>query len=148
MTMQTEVQMRQVGAKIRRLRQERDWTGAQLAVYAGMAPSAISQIETGRRSPNAGSLEKIARSLQVEVVDLFETEEYGAILKEKGFPREQIAAWLAHDAGDKEFIARELEKMSEQDFRKKLLAEPPLRRIRDYYRDNDTGASTPRSKPA
>jgi transcriptional regulator with XRE-family HTH domain len=63
--------MREVGAEIRRLRQARGWTGAQLAVYAGMAPSAISQIETGRRSPNSGSLEKIAAALAVEVVDLF-----------------------------------------------------------------------------
>jgi transcriptional regulator with XRE-family HTH domain len=63
--------MREVGAEIRRLRQARGWTGAQLAVYAGMAPSAISQIETGRRSPNAGSLEKIATALEVAVVDLF-----------------------------------------------------------------------------
>jgi transcriptional regulator with XRE-family HTH domain len=63
--------MTEVGAGIRRLRQAQGWTGAQLAVYAGMAPSAISQIETGRRSPNAGSLEKIAKALKVEVVDLF-----------------------------------------------------------------------------
>src|SRR5215210_6652598 len=122
---QTEVRMREVGAEIRRRRQERGWSGAQLAVYAGMAPSAISQIETGRRSPNAGSLEKIARALQVEVVDLFpkaqaplpEIQEYGALLEEKGFPSEQIAAYLAQEERDKEFIARELEKMSTQDFR-------------------------------
>jgi len=63
--------MTEVGAEIRRLRQAQGWTGAQLAVYAGMAPSAISQIETGRRSPNAGSLDKIAKALKVEVVDLF-----------------------------------------------------------------------------
>jgi transcriptional regulator with XRE-family HTH domain len=63
--------MREVGAEIRRLREERGWTGAQLAVYAGMAPSAVSQIETGRRSPNTGSLAKIAKALEVEVVDLF-----------------------------------------------------------------------------
>ena len=63
--------MREVGAEIRRLREGRGWTGAQLAVYAGMAPSAVSQIETGRRSPNTGSLAKIAKALEVEVVDLF-----------------------------------------------------------------------------
>ncbi len=63
--------MREVGAEIRRLREGRGWTGAQLAVYSGMAPSAISQIETGRRSPNTSSLAKIARALEVEVVDLF-----------------------------------------------------------------------------
>jgi transcriptional regulator with XRE-family HTH domain len=66
-----EVRMREVGAEIRRIREGRGWTGAQLAVYAGMAPSAVSQIETGRRSPNTGSLAKIAKALEVEVVDLF-----------------------------------------------------------------------------
>lgn len=63
--------MKEVGAEIRRKRQGRGWTGAQLAVYAGMAPSAVSQIETGKRSPNYGSLTKIARALEIEVVDLF-----------------------------------------------------------------------------
>jgi len=63
--------MKEVGTEIRRLREERGWTGAQLAVYAGMAPSAVSQIETGRRSPNTGSLAKIANALGVEVVVLF-----------------------------------------------------------------------------
>lgn len=63
--------MREVGAEIRRLREGQGWTGAQLAVYAGMAPSAVSQIETGKRSPNTGSLAKIARALEVEVGDLF-----------------------------------------------------------------------------
>jgi len=63
--------MREVGAEIRRLREDRGWTGAQLAVYAGMAPSAVSQIETGRRSPNTGSLAKIAKALEVEVGDFF-----------------------------------------------------------------------------
>ena len=63
--------MREVGAEIRRLREARGWTGAQLAVYAGMAPSAVSQIETGKRSPNTGSLAKIAKALEVEVADLF-----------------------------------------------------------------------------
>ena len=67
--------MREVGAEIRRLREGRGWTGAQLAVYAGMAPSAVSQIETGRRSPNTGSLAKIAKALEVEVVDLFPKEQ-------------------------------------------------------------------------
>lgn len=63
--------MREVGAEIRRLREARGWTGAQLAVFAGMAPSAVSQIETGKRSPNTGSLAKIAQALEVEVGDLF-----------------------------------------------------------------------------
>ncbi len=105
--------MREVGAEIRRLRQERGWTGAQLAVYAGMAPSAISQIETGRRSPNAGSLEKIAKALNVEVVDLFPLAQ-APLLHEP--TEEQKAAlniathWIEHLEGTTEHWARELER--------------------------------------
>jgi transcriptional regulator with XRE-family HTH domain len=60
-----------VGPEIRRLRQAKGWTLAQLSVYAEMSPSAVSQIETGRRSPTAASLEKLAEALEVEVRDLF-----------------------------------------------------------------------------
>jgi len=60
-----------VGREIKRLRDAKDWTGAQLAVYAGMSPSAVSQIETGRRSANTASLTKLADALGVGVADLF-----------------------------------------------------------------------------
>ena len=63
--------MSEVGVEIRRRREARGWTGAQLAVYAGLAPSAVSQIETGKRNPNTGSLAKIAGALGIEVGDLF-----------------------------------------------------------------------------
>jgi len=36
-----------------------------------MAPSAVNQIENGKRSPSASSLNKLAKALEVEVVDLF-----------------------------------------------------------------------------
>jgi transcriptional regulator with XRE-family HTH domain len=65
----------QVGAQIRRLRKAKGWTVAQLAVYADMSPSAVSQIETGRRSPTAASMLKLAEALGVEVRDLFPLEQ-------------------------------------------------------------------------
>lgn len=61
----------EIGTQIRRLRKAKDWTVAQLAVYADMSPSAVSQIETGRRSPTAASMAKLAGALKVEVRDLF-----------------------------------------------------------------------------
>jgi transcriptional regulator with XRE-family HTH domain len=63
--------MSEIGTQIRRLRRSKDWTVAQLAVYADMSPSAVSQIETGRRSPTAASMSKLAGALGVEVRDLF-----------------------------------------------------------------------------
>ena len=63
--------MSDVGREVRRLREERDWSQAKLAVEAGMAVSAVSQIENGKRSPSASSLTKLARALGVGVRDLF-----------------------------------------------------------------------------
>jgi transcriptional regulator with XRE-family HTH domain len=63
--------MYHVGKTVRRLREERGLNQAQLAVSVGTGPSAISQIENGKRSPNSETLVKLARALDVEVADLF-----------------------------------------------------------------------------
>ncbi len=60
-----------IGQEIRRRRQEKGLTGVQLAEKAGMAPSAISQIETGKRSPHSASVIKLAAALECEVADLY-----------------------------------------------------------------------------
>lgn len=67
--------MVRVGEKIKRLREDREWTQPHLAVKAGVAVSAVSQIENGRRSPNVGTLDKLADALGVEVADLFREPE-------------------------------------------------------------------------
>src|SRR5918997_4389568 len=64
-------QMSGVGPAVRRFREEREWTNAQLAVYAGLAPSAVSEIENGKRNASAATLVKLAEAFQVEVSDLF-----------------------------------------------------------------------------
>jgi transcriptional regulator with XRE-family HTH domain len=60
-----------VGGHIKRLREERGWSQPRLAVEAGVAVSAVSQIENGRRSPNVSTLDKIAEAFGVEVADFF-----------------------------------------------------------------------------
>jgi transcriptional regulator with XRE-family HTH domain len=60
-----------VGEEIRRKREELRLSQPQAAVKAGVAVSALSQIENGKRSPNLSTLEKIAGALGCEVVDLF-----------------------------------------------------------------------------
>jgi transcriptional regulator with XRE-family HTH domain len=60
-----------VGQEIRRLREERGWSQAKLGVLSGVGPAGVSQIETGRRNPSAGTLQRIADALEVEVRDLF-----------------------------------------------------------------------------
>jgi transcriptional regulator with XRE-family HTH domain len=58
--------------EVRRLRQEKEWNQAELAFHAGLAPSVISEIETGKRDPSAGTLRKLASALEVDVPELFE----------------------------------------------------------------------------
>lgn len=60
-----------IGEEVRRRRKELGLTGAQLAVRAGMAPSAVSQIETGKRTPSSTSVVKLASALNVEVSSLY-----------------------------------------------------------------------------
>lgn len=63
--------MGHVGEQVRRLREEKGWTQPRLSVETGLAVSGISQIENGRRNPNAGTLAKLAGALGVEVADFF-----------------------------------------------------------------------------
>jgi transcriptional regulator with XRE-family HTH domain len=60
-----------VGEEVKRLRQTKGWTQEQLAVYAGSSQPTVNLLEAGKRNPSAATLEKLARALEVEVVDLF-----------------------------------------------------------------------------
>lgn len=60
-----------IGKEVRRRREQLGLTGAQLAAKAGMVPSAVSQIETGRRSPSSASVVKLAEALGARPGDLF-----------------------------------------------------------------------------
>jgi transcriptional regulator with XRE-family HTH domain len=60
-----------VGNEVKRLRQAKGWTQEQLAVYAGSSQPTVNLLEAGKRNPSAATLEKLARALEVQVVDLF-----------------------------------------------------------------------------
>jgi transcriptional regulator with XRE-family HTH domain len=60
-----------VGGEIKRLRSERDWSMAKLAVEADMSVSGVSMIENGKRNLTTTTLAKLARAFGVDVVDLF-----------------------------------------------------------------------------
>src|SRR5215210_1044423 len=129
----------------------------ELEAASGVGASTISKIERGVTQPQAGTLHKLAEALGVEVDQLYpkapaprpETQEYGALLEELGFPSEQIASWRRQQELDKEFIARELEKMSAKDLLEELMASRGAHRMRAYYRANDPRADkAPRSESA
>jgi transcriptional regulator with XRE-family HTH domain len=63
--------MSDIGREIKRLREERSWTQAQLAVYAESSQPTVNQVESGKRNPSTRTLEKLARALGVEVSVLF-----------------------------------------------------------------------------
>ncbi len=58
---------REVQSKLITLREERMWTQGRLAEEAGVSPTTVSGIESGRISrPHFGTLEKLARALGVD----------------------------------------------------------------------------------
>jgi transcriptional regulator with XRE-family HTH domain len=62
--------------KVRQLRLEKGWNQNELAFHADLAPSVISQIETGKREPSATTLRKLSDALGVDIPDLFERENF------------------------------------------------------------------------
>jgi len=60
-----------LGARVRELRRERDWTLEQAAAQAGLARSTLSKIENGQMSPTYDALKKLAVGLGISVPQLF-----------------------------------------------------------------------------
>ena len=61
-----------VGKRIKELREARGWTRVQLGVYAGLSTSTVSFVESGRRTPNAETMIKLAEALGVEPGEFFQ----------------------------------------------------------------------------
>lgn len=59
------------GQRIRGLREERQWTQAQLAEHSDLDVSYISQIERGRRDPSLTSLRSLARAFTLRLPEFF-----------------------------------------------------------------------------
>src|SRR5687767_14731127 len=80
--------MASLGERIKALRVERELQQRQLAEKAGLTPSMVSQIESGRLSPSLHTLGKIATALGVSIASLFESEARGRIqiTRQKDYP--------------------------------------------------------------
>ena len=61
-----------LGARIREVRKARGTTQELLAEKVGVDPKQISRIEGGKSFPSMDTLESIANSLQVEMMDLLD----------------------------------------------------------------------------
>src|SRR6185503_12823134 len=64
-----------IGSEVRRLRKALDLTVAELGAAASISAGMLSKIENGAISPSLGTLEAVARALNVPISALFaETE--------------------------------------------------------------------------
>ncbi|HVQ77900.1 MAG TPA: XRE family transcriptional regulator [Candidatus Binatia bacterium] len=71
--------MTSLGQRIKGLRAERGLQQRQLAEKAGLTPSMVSQIESGRLTPSLHTLGKVAGALSVSIASLFEAERAGRL---------------------------------------------------------------------
>ncbi len=73
--------------RVKELREAKGWNQTILAYHAGLSPSQVSLIETGKRNPSATTLKGIADALGVEVGDLFPKAQAPPPLDEYGEDR-------------------------------------------------------------
>lgn len=69
--MSEEKLMKAFGKRVSLVRKSKGVTQQQLAESISMSVVAIAYIETGKRWARLGTLNKIAKSLKVEIADLF-----------------------------------------------------------------------------
>lgn len=73
-----------MGLRIKELRKNRGLTGEQLAEMVGITKGYISELESGKKTPGAGLVLRLADALKVEAFELYEgtlTEQKAAALK-------------------------------------------------------------------
>jgi transcriptional regulator with XRE-family HTH domain len=93
-----------VGTKLAVIRERRMWTQVRLAKEAGVSPTTVSGIETGRISrPHFGTLRRLANALGVDPQALFAPERsFSAEFSKQGRPAPLSLEW-ARAAGEEEF---------------------------------------------
>jgi len=64
-----------IAAIVRLRRLEREWSQERLALEAGMKPSEVSHLESGRRNPKVGTVERLAKALGVRSSDILRLSE-------------------------------------------------------------------------
>jgi transcriptional regulator with XRE-family HTH domain len=91
--------VRDIGERVLNIRLMRMWTQARLAKEAGISPTTVSAIETGKIGrPHFGTLGKLARALDVAPEELLDTREP---VEQQG-PAPLSLGW-AREIGDGEF---------------------------------------------
>jgi transcriptional regulator with XRE-family HTH domain len=146
------------GDRLRELRAERRLSLREVEERGGPNKDTMSLIERGIHKPRPQTLGRIAEALDMSVPELraeleaaesplarapHDTQEYGALLEELGFPPEQIESWRKQEEHNKGFMAREFEKMTVKDYLEQLIASPGAQLMRSYYRNNPPQKGAP-----
>jgi transcriptional regulator with XRE-family HTH domain len=63
---------RRVGAQLQAVRRHRGWSLRELAEASGLSLTTVHQIEAGRTSPGLGTLQSLARALEISLGALFD----------------------------------------------------------------------------
>ena len=69
-----------VGKKIRELREERAWGKGTLATKAGLAPSYIPVLENGEKCPTIETLDAICFAFGISLADFFTEKKADALV--------------------------------------------------------------------
>jgi transcriptional regulator with XRE-family HTH domain len=98
------MQRETVGRRLTIIRERRMWTQARLADEAGLSPTTVSGIESGRISrPHFGTLRKLANALRVDPRALLSSgERFSGKFDEQGRQAPLSLAW-ARSVGQEEF---------------------------------------------
>lgn len=61
---------KQMGRRLKKLREEQDMSRAELAERAGISREYVRLLEAGHYDPTVGTLQKLAKACGVSVIDL------------------------------------------------------------------------------
>ena len=86
-----EIQEMRIGEKIKKLREEKGLSLAQLAEKSGFSSALLSQIENHMISPPLGTLIKVASAMEVAIGHFFEDKTDAPFVIVRGNEREHIS---------------------------------------------------------
>ena len=117
-----EPQSLDLGARVRELRKERDWTLEQAANSAGLARSTLSKIENGQMSPTYEALKKLATGLDISIPQLFTAPARDQVTGRLAVTKAGDGQALATVTYEHELLAGALTKKSMLPYRTKIRA--------------------------
>ena len=111
-----------LGARVRALRRDRDWTLAQAAEQAGLARSTLSKIENGQMSPTYDALKKLAVGLGISIPQLFTPPSKEQVTGRMAVTRREEAARQTTTTYEHELLAETLSRKRMLPYRARIRA--------------------------